>query len=194
MLDRSLIRQDMRRQRSNLSQQQQKVAAQAASTRLFQLPWFRQCLRLGIYHPCRGELPTDAIAAKARHRGKEIYYPVLKAGGQVGLRFANADQARWRNNRYGIPEPCGRLVASPRFLDLVIVPLVAFDRRGNRLGMGGGYYDRCFAYLNQRKVWRKPRLVGWAYAFQQVEEIEAFPWDVRLDAIVTEKAVFMCRL
>jgi 5-formyltetrahydrofolate cyclo-ligase len=68
----------------------------------------------------------------------------------------------------------------------VLAPLVAFDRSGNRLGMGGGYYDRSFAYLRHRVHWRRPRLIGYAYGFQEVQALERAHWDVPLSGVVTE--------
>src|SRR5687767_13746260 len=90
-----------------------------------------------------------------------------------------------RRNRFGIPEPTGRRCA-PQQLDLVLLPLVAFDRRGARLGMGGGFYDRTFAFLRVAGR-RKPRLVGLAHHFQEVAQLPREPWDVPLAAIVTER-------
>jgi 5-formyltetrahydrofolate cyclo-ligase len=74
-------------------------------------------------------------------------------------------------------------------LDLILTPLVAFDDQGNRLGMGGGFYDRTLAYLGRRKHWKKPRLIGTAHAFQQVARLPHESWDVPLHGVVTEKAL-----
>ena len=76
-----------------------------------------------------------------------------------------------------------------RRLDVMLLPLVGFDSEGRRLGMGGGYYDATLAYLRSRRRWRKPLLVGVAYACQQLKEVPAEPWDVRLDMILTEKGL-----
>ncbi len=91
-------------------------------------------------------------------------------------------------NQYGIPEPRPVELIDPRSLDLVLTPLVAFDDSGNRLGMGAGYYDRCFAFLGHRKFWfSPPKLVGVGYSVQHVEPITAAPWDIPLWGIITEK-------
>jgi len=78
-------------------------------------------------------------------------------------------------------------------LDIALVPLVAFDDYGRRLGMGGGYYDRTFAYLRHREHWRRPKLIGVAFEFQRVAELPAQPWDVPLDGIITEKGLLLPR-
>jgi 5-formyltetrahydrofolate cyclo-ligase len=82
---------------------------------------------------------------------------------------------------------------NPRAIDLVILPLVAFDDACQRMGMGAGYYDRTFAWKLQPHRWRGPRLVGYAHALQQVPAVDAKPWDVPMDAVITEKALVHCK-
>jgi 5-formyltetrahydrofolate cyclo-ligase len=101
---------------------------------------------------------------------------------------------RQRLNRLGIHEPEGSSTIGARWLDVVFLPLVGFDAHGVRLGMGGGYYDRAFAFRLWRKVWHAPRLIGLAYSFQQVERLTAAPHDVRLDAVVTEERIVQCAI
>ena len=107
------------------------------------------------------------------------------------MRFVEM-RGRQRVNRLGICEPEGSRIIGARWLDLVFLPLVGFDTRGVRLGMGGGYYDRAFAFRRWRTAWHTPRLVGLAYSFQQVEEIVAAPHDVLLDAVITDRGVVRC--
>jgi 5-formyltetrahydrofolate cyclo-ligase len=97
---------------------------------------------------------------------------------------------RLQENRFGIPEPCvpARALVRAQLLDLILVPLVAFDASGNRLGMGGGYYDRSLAFVAQRQHWRKPHVVGLAYEFQRVARMPANAWDVPLAAVVTNRS------
>ena len=97
-----------------------------------------------------------------------------------------------RRNHLGIMEPVQRRRLSAHDLDLVFVPLVGFDARGMRLGMGAGYYDRAFAFLRRRTYWFHPRLIGLAYSFQQVPHIEGAPHDVRLNCVITEKGPIKC--
>jgi 5-formyltetrahydrofolate cyclo-ligase len=96
-----------------------------------------------------------------------------------------------RANRYGIPEPTGlRGSLSARWLDLMIVPLVAFDTTGTRLGSGTGYYDRALSYRSLRQNWRRPRLIGIAYDFQRVDSLERKPWDIPLGLIATDRTIY----
>jgi 5-formyltetrahydrofolate cyclo-ligase len=98
-----------------------------------------------------------------------------------------------RKNRFGIPEPLRRhrWICPTHGLNLIIVPVVGFDRDCNRIGMGAGYYDRSLAFLRARRSWLRPRLVGLAHECQRVDVIEPQPWDVPLDAVVTEQAVYI---
>jgi 5-formyltetrahydrofolate cyclo-ligase len=98
-----------------------------------------------------------------------------------------------RRNAFGIEEPAGHARVALLTLDAVLVPLVAFDARGHRLGMGAGFYDRALRRrLDGRQTFRRPRLIGVAYAIQQAAAIERAPWDVALDLVVTERGVIRC--
>lgn len=93
-----------------------------------------------------------------------------------------------RANSFGLLEPNSGQTIDARSLDVVITPLVAFDKKNNRVGMGGGYFDRTFAFLKDRKSYFHPKLVGVAFACQEVEQIVPNPWDIRLFGVITEKS------
>jgi 5-formyltetrahydrofolate cyclo-ligase len=99
-----------------------------------------------------------------------------------------------RRNRHSIPEPRVQLHRriDPRLIDIVFVPVVAFDTHGWRLGFGAGFYDRKFAFL-RRGFRRKPILIGVGYEFQRLPQQVAHPWDVLLDYAVTERGVQRCK-
>jgi len=101
------------------------------------------------------------------------------------MQFYAADKI-YNLNRYGIEEP--KAIGKPRpanSFDLLLIPLVAFDRSGTRMGMGAGYYDRALEALGHQTS-TKPYLVGLAHHFQEVKSLERAPWDVPLDAILTD--------
>jgi len=182
---RPLLRQRLRDQRRSLTAQQRRVAELRAMRHLARLGVFRQARRLGVYFSVDGEFSIDRMMTGAEFRNKQLYAPVLR---QDSLRFAFLhDGAALIPNRFGIPEPQGGVLLDPRFLDLVLTPMVAFDDRGVRLGMGGGYYDRCFRFLKCRSGWIKPKLIGVGYDFQRVPYIQSQSWDVRLWCAVTEE-------
>jgi 5-formyltetrahydrofolate cyclo-ligase len=148
--------------------------------------------RVALYCALRDELDSAPLFDLARRRGWRIYVPrIERARRSRKMRFVEAG-GRERLNRLGIREPEAARVIGARWLDLVLVPLVGFDASGMRLGMGAGFYDRAFAYRHWRRAWRGPRLVGVAYAFQQLPQIIAAHHDVRLDAVVTEEGVITC--
>jgi len=139
------------------------------------------------------ELDALALLGSPAFSGKQIYLPVISPGLAHTLKFAALQQTtHWRKNRHGIFEPCLRSAAlrRPCEMDLVVAPLVGFDASGARLGAGGGYYDRSFAFRNNRARWRRPRLLGLAFERQRREHIAVETWDVRMDAIVTEQKIY----
>lgn len=149
--------------------------------------------RIAAYWPSDSELDPRPLVQAAIARGKVTYLPVLRRrfGPTHGeslwfVRFVPGQ--RLYPNRFKIPEPKarGRHLRLAQRLDLILVPLVGFDADANRIGMGGGYYDRTLAYLNARQHWRRPRLIGLAHDCQRLPRIEPAPWDVPLDAVVTE--------
>ena len=142
--------------------------------------------RLAAVWPNDGEVDLSPLFARLWRRGIRVHLPVI-AGPR--LWFAPFRPGTpLTDNRFGIPEPrVSRRLACPALaLDLVLVPLVAFDDRGRRVGMGGGYYDRTFAARRGRRALRRPRLVGVAFDFQRRDALPGAPWDVPLDAVVTE--------
>ncbi len=189
MPDRSQQRQQLRTTRRALDRRERRRRADALSRRLFAQPVFNNSRRIAVYLPADGEVDTGSIIARAWALGKELYLPVLVPHVHNLLWFARyRPDTSLVSNRFGIPEPetVHRQRVAPHALDLVLTPLVGFDDRGNRLGMGGGFYDRSFAFLRRRRSWCKPRLVGLAYDFQQLPQLPAKPWDVPLTAVVTD--------
>jgi 5-formyltetrahydrofolate cyclo-ligase len=132
---------------------------------------------------------------RAWRRGVRLFVPrilSLRAGRMTFVPFDRS--ASLRRNWFGIDEPVVPLSARVAALhcDTILVPLVGFDASGHRLGMGAGFYDRALRRrLDDDRAFRRPRLVGVAYSIQQVDRIERQPWDVALDAIVTERGT--CR-
>lgn len=181
--ERRAIRQQMRARRRALSPRAQKQAAYALSRHLLRQPHLHGTVRVALYLAADGEIDTRVLMTRLAALGKQLFLPVLRPNGSLWFRRYPA--RRMHRNRFGILEPIGTNV-QPRQLDLVCMPLVAFDRRGGRLGMGGGFYDRSFAFLLKRMRIR-PRLVGLAHHFQEVGRLPLAEWDVPLDAVVTDR-------
>ena len=107
------------------------------------------------------------------------------------LHFAQyKDNSVLTTNRFGIFEPCLKQakISPPWSLDLILMPLVGFDRSGNRLGMGGGVYDRTLAFMAKNNK-PSPQLVGLAYSFQEIAQISPQKWDIPVSRIITEKEI-----
>lgn len=182
------IRKHIRQQRRGLSEHE----CQAASSNVVTLisehlkPFAYQ--HIAIYLAQHGEIDPFELTIHHHWHNKHFYYPIIGKRYTNQMHFGSID-APMGYNRFDIPEP--KLPRSkqrkPTQLDLVIVPLVAFDRSGNRMGMGGGYYDRSFQFRRYREHFTKPLLVGVAHHFQEQENLPNQPWDVPLDAVVTDK-------
>jgi 5-formyltetrahydrofolate cyclo-ligase len=193
MNDRSRLRAQMRAQRRALPCRDRAAAALAVAQRLATLRVFRTGRRIACYWPYQGELDLHPLMQRIWELRKQCYLPLVSSRYPRTLRFARHEpDALLRLNHLGIAEPHapGNERVAAAALDLIIVPLVAFDAAGNRLGWGAGHYDRTLAFLNRRRHWRRPRLIGVGYDFQRVDNIESAPWDVPLDGVVTESAIY----
>ena len=183
------IRRQMRAQRRALDYDTRQSAADLFAWHFARSKIYRNSRRLACYISNDGELDLMPLIQRAWRDKKQVYLPVLHAPYVDRLSFAlYTRNTALDSNRFGIDEPAtaaNRRVAPIR-LDLVLTPLVAFDKQGNRIGMGGGFYDRSFGFLRQRKHWHKPTLIGCAYQFQELPEIANNYWDVPLNGVATE--------
>ena len=182
--ERSEQRQRIRDRRRAVPGPQKIQAELRLAQRLWRLAPYQRARHLSIYFAIDGELSLETFMAGAAFRNKQLYAPVLRGD---NLRFAALRRGvPLEPNRFGILEPPGGPYIDARSLDLVLTPLVAFDDQGIRLGMGGGFYDRCFQFLRLRSAWWKPKLIGVGYECQHLPSIDAEAWDVRLWCAITE--------
>ena len=186
--ERNALRRELRARRRALPAAARIAGADALATRLFALPFFPAKGYVAGYWAMDGEIGLHAL--QLRLPATLTYcLPLLHVDGS--LRFAP-----WRpgdalvTNRFGIPEPDveANAALAPRDIALVVLPLVGFDARGHRLGMGGGWYDRSFAF--RRTNPQPPWLVGVGFESLRVDAIAAQDWDVRPDAICTESTTY----
>jgi 5-formyltetrahydrofolate cyclo-ligase len=189
---RRALRLSMRARRDELPPRSRLIAAEGLARHVHELAPLAQAQRVAGYWAVRGEIPLHALLAPR----PEFDYCLPCVGDDATLRFAPwLPGAGLRQNRYGIPEPdvTPAEQLAPAALDVVLVPLLAFDRHGTRLGSGGGYYDRSFAFLRERARPARPLLVGVGYAFQEVERLAPAAWDVALDFVATDAELIACR-
>ena len=190
---RDLLRARMSLRRNELDAKQRIAAAAGVLHSLELLPEFMVDARLAGYWAVRGELPLNLAVASLARRGQQYFLPVL--GDARQLHFAEyATSAPVTHNRFGIPEPAlpADRWLTPRDMDVILLPLLAFDRKGHRLGTGGGWYDTSLAFLRGTPRPARPLLVGIGYAFQEVDAIAAEPWDVDLDYVATDAELIAC--
>jgi 5-formyltetrahydrofolate cyclo-ligase len=167
--------------RRELTPQQVNSQSLALQERLLELPEFREAATIALYAPIHHEVETAQVANRALSAGKKLLYPAVIDSDLQFRRVTALDELV--PGRFGIPEPQGE-PCNPGDADLIVVPGVAFDLFGRRIGYGKGYYDRALHRLE-----RTGRLVGFCYDFQLFEEIVGEPHDVTMDLIVTEMRV-----
>ena len=185
------LRQKIRQQRRALTPAEANECAEQLAHRTARHALVLQSQRVAAYLAADGEIDPYPLMQSLWKLGKILYLPVLVPFSNRKLWFAEFNPTdTLAFNRFGIPEPVRRRLIKPCALDLVLTPLVAFDSSGHRIGMGGGYYDRSFAFLRRRQYWRKPHLLGLAYELQKQTSIEPNDWDIPLDAVATESGIY----
>ncbi|BFM09475.1 5-formyltetrahydrofolate cyclo-ligase [Halioxenophilus aromaticivorans] len=179
------IRADKKRARRQLAPSQQKRASQQLCKRIASSLTFITAQRVALYWPMGGEISPLPLLKHPTARHKQWYLPVIDGENMQFFRLKPGD--RLQHNPFGIAEPEHRQVLpiAGWQLDMVIVPLVAFDPQRNRLGMGGGFYDRYFAL--RPGVIKRPILMGVAHECQRAEKLPLEPWDVPLQNIATDQ-------
>ena len=194
-MDTKALRQQIREKRRSLSDTEREHAAFLLCERIASSKVFVQSKHIAFYLSSDGEMNLNLLIQHAWQQGKSCYLPVLAEPNTKKLWFVPyTPETKLKNNRFGIPEPIhshSTRLRKTLSLDLILMPLVAFDEQGNRIGMGGGFYDRTLAFLRQRHKWHKPNLLGIAYDFQKQEQIEIKPWDIPLQAVATEKSLYL---
>lgn len=192
-IDRNELRRQMRAQRRALTQSQRAAVGVGIAKVVSRLRLLRPGRRIGAYLAHAGEADLTATLALAQRRRCRIYLPAITHRRNGRMEFVRFDpHSPLRRNLFGIAEPDARRahrIAALK-LDLILVPLVAVDPWGARLGSGAGFYDRRLHRLQADRCWRRPRLIGIAYEFQRVTRLPPQPWDVPLDAVVTDRGCY----
>ena len=166
--------------RKQLSCAEQAAASETVCEQIKTLECYQNATHIAIYHAVNGEIDLTRL------QGKTICFPVMQAD-QTLLFLPVTQHTVFYKNRFGIPEPDIKpeLALSPSQLDLIFLPLVAFDEHGTRLGMGGGYYDRTLAHHRPPAL-----LIGVGYDFQRQDVMKRQSWDVPVAAVITERHIY----
>lgn len=183
---RQQLRQLIRRRRRELSEDEQHWASIALVDRFREQPGLTRAETIALYLSIDGELESAPLIHWLWQRGKRVYIPVLHPFSRGQLLFLHYHaNSQVVVNRYGILEPRldVREICPASELDLLCAPLVAFDSKGNRLGMGGGFYDRTLAMFP--RLPNPPQILGIAHDCQQVERIPVEHWDQPMPQLLT---------
>ena len=187
------IREHLKLKRKNLSQKKSHYISHTISEKVIGSKWLSQYTNVGIYYPVNGEVNTLQLIDYMWSINQQVFLPIIN---EKNLQFGRLDpDSQLKKNYFGIPEPAIKTETqiSTNHLDMVFVPLVAFDLNGFRLGMGSGYYDRPFEKRLTVKDKKRPVLIGLAYEFQKQECLNHQPWDVPLDMAITELKTYKFR-
>lgn len=188
MIEQSIIRKRLQTERENLTKKQQADFSSMICQQIIDSDALTDAQHIAFYLPVRGEADPTPLQTFSHHADKQFYLPILSASKKNHLEFALYNkQTEMKLNRFNIPEPApdaAHFLIDPAKLDAVIMPMVAIDRSGNRVGMGGGFYDRTFAFKKSQDC--RPQLIAFAYDFQLIDEHTPQPWDVPADAIALQ--------
>lgn len=195
----SRIRNRIRAERCSLSQQQQLEASRSLCRNLYQDEDFLSARKIAFYRAFDGEIDPSHALDQALQQDRKCYLPVLNINQGTLLFTEYRSDTSMQVNAYGIeePDPEAHATLTPEQLDLILLPLLAFDLHGTRLGMGKGYYDKTLAnlLLNDGKLKpNSPKLLGLAHDFQRVEKLERAAWDVPLNKVITDQATYFIKL
>lgn len=191
-MKKSFLRKELRHKRRELSAAQQLNASHKLLECFFVHELDQNHQRIALYWPTDGEIDPLPLAHKLLETGHTCYLPLIDQSSDNQLTFGQFDDnSEFQPNRFGIPEPTTRDQLPADQLDLILLPLVGFDEKGNRLGMGKGFYDKTLADIEGEQ--RLPRLIGLAHECQKVESIATNEWDVPLDGILTDSRYVQIR-
>ncbi|NDL00585.1 5-formyltetrahydrofolate cyclo-ligase [Photorhabdus bodei] len=186
---RQSIRKKIRQQRRELTPEQQSLFARRAAKRAINHPKIHQANKIALFLSFDGELDTRPLINQLWQQNKQIYLPVLHPFRHHHLLFLNYQpDTPLIRNRFNIEEPPLNVeqVLPLSELDIMMIPLVAFDRTGQRLGMGGGFYDRTLRQWRQKNFYP----IGLAHNCQLVDTLPIAEWDIPLPEIITPEKIW----
>jgi 5-formyltetrahydrofolate cyclo-ligase len=179
------LRMNAKAARRSMSSAERSRASRRIADRFLNSRYFLVSDTIGCYISTWNEVDTSAIIERAWSAKKRVFLPVTAAHGKMTFHETLPETELVRNH-FGLWQPVSGRPMDAKELDVVVTPLVAFDSQGNRIGMGGGYFDRTFAFLSGRQHWLRPKLIGVAFECQRVEKIAPNPWDIPVFTVFTE--------
>ena len=186
MQSQKILRKHLRQQRKLINHNERKKFAKKLLHQCRKKLIFKNAKKIAIYLANDGEIDPKYIENFLKNNKFSVYLPVL-AG--KSLKFAKISK-KFIKNKFGIKEPAFAQTLTANKLDIIIMPLVGFNTNKNRMGMGGGFYDRTLNFTKRQKLYRHPKLYGIAFECQKTNEIKAKPCDVQLDGIITPNKIY----
>lgn len=186
------LRQQLLAKRAAISAPDRAAEAAAVCEHLLALPELQKTKRIGSYISVKAELPTPQLNQRLVSMGHQLSVPVLHPINTGHLLFLQVHpKTLWVPNKYHIPEPALQVadITPLAHLDILLVPLVGFDHQGNRLGMGGGFYDRTLAAWHHG-AYPHLQVIGLALTCQQTPKLPVNPWDIPLNKVITAAKVW----
>jgi len=178
-----VFRKKLQARRMRLTEDERRILSSSVQSALVESSFFTEADCLALYSPTRGEVATESLFFIARQTKKKICFPRVEGGRMVFVEVN--DLMSLRKGAFGVLEPSGESIIPVAALDLMVIPGLAFDRYGNRLGYGKGFYDRELHSVGFSGV-----LIGLCYRFQLVDRLPVEAHDVPVDHLVTEQGLF----
>ena len=180
------LRQSLRNQRNALSKNERLQCAEQLLAKVQQITSFQSGQKIALYLANDGEIDPKHIQNFLKNQGIIVYLPIID---DKILKFAKIIN-KFKKNKFGIDEPVTTEILNAEQLDIIFMPLVGFDTQKNRIGMGGGFYDRTLAFKKQQAKSTNPKLIGLAFDCQKIDKIMAEEWDVPLDTVITSTTIY----
>jgi len=182
-MDKAFLREQVLEKRKSISKEEVHEKSLKIFENLFSLKEVSEAQNVALYISFNNEVETRQIIEKLWKIGKNVFVPVVENGSFSFAKLTSFENLR--ENQFGILGPCEKEIIDPKEIDLFVVPGLAFDSSGNRLGWGKGYYD---IFFNKNKISAKK--IGLAFELQIVEKISHKPHDVKMDFLLTNTEIY----
>ncbi len=180
------VRQSLRLKRQAIRAHKREQLAQQLLYQVRKINSIQHAQKVSLYSKHDNEIDTKHIYSLLKKQDVDIYFPILDGR---KLKFAKVGKY-FKKNKFGISEPIATAILGAKQLDIIFMPLVGFDENKNRLGMGGGFYDRTLDFKKNPTNYRQPKLYGLAFDCQKIDKIDVQTWDIALDAVITPNKIY----
>jgi len=191
--DVNVIRKAMREKRNALTTNIRQEFSEKIATQFKKIKDIHQYKNIGAYMAFDGEVDLNNIIDFCWKENKKIFLPRLNSQNKILTFCEYTSVTALAPNQFGIGEPENKSEVDVKMLDIILIPLTAFDKSGHRLGMGQGYYDHTLQGITRRPPLNRPLYIGVGYAFQEVEALVPQPHDVRLNGVLTEHGLTLTK-